>query len=103
MAKVFEFDPFELLLNIYIEMGGKRPIIAWDYLNTDENEPKYGETIFADDGTIHIHIDCNIPVSAAVEIFTHELAHALVGIEHEHDAIFEKTNDTLFEKYNSRL
>lgn len=101
--KVFEFDPFEIILSIYLEMGGKRPKIAWDYVNTEEDDPKYGETIFDDKGDIYIRIDYNLNVSDAAEILAHELAHALVGYEHEHDEVFEAALDEIYRKYMEHL
>ena len=97
--KVFEFDPFETLLRVYLKMGGKKPLIVWDNVNTCEDNPKYGETIFCDDGDIQIRIDFNLKVLDAIEILAHELSHALVGFEHGHDDVFEKTFDHIFDEY----
>lgn len=41
----------------------------------------------------------NLPIGDTVEIFAHELAHAAVGIEHEHDDVWEKAFDDLFDEY----
>ena len=41
-----------------------------------------------------------IPVEDATEILAHELAHAAVGLDHDHDAEWEKAFDAIFDEYN---
>lgn len=70
-------------------------------IRDDENGKKVcGLTDFADDGEITIFIDTDLSINDAVEIFAHELAHAGVGVGHEHDEVWEKTFDDLFKEYN---
>ena len=35
-----------------------------------------------------------------VETLAHELAHVAVGVEHEHDAVWEEAFDKIFAEYN---
>ena len=39
-------------------------------------------------------------INDTVETFAHELAHAGVGAEHEHDDVWAKAFDDLFNEYN---
>ena len=36
----------------------------------------------------------------AVEVLAHELAHVAVGIEHDHDEVWQEAFDKIFEEYN---
>lgn len=59
-----------------------------------------GLTDFGDDGEITIFVDVDLSINDAVEIFAHELAHAGVGADHEHDDVWAKAFDDLFDEYN---
>jgi hypothetical protein len=67
----------------------------------DENgEDACGLTDFKDNGEIIILVDGNLSVYNATEIFAHELAHAAVGEEHDHDEVWEKAFSDLHDEYN---
>ena len=68
--------------------------------DSENGEKVYGLTDFAEDGEITIFVDTDLNISDAVEIFAHELAHAGVGIEHDHDEIWERAFEDLFDEYN---
>ena len=70
-------------------------------ISADEHDEKvYGWTSFADNGEITIFIDGGLSIENAAEIFAHELAHAAVGAHHEHDEVWQKAFDDLFDEYN---
>jgi hypothetical protein len=70
-------------------------------IRDDENGEKVcGLTDFADDGEITIFVGTDLSINNAVEIFAHELAHAGVGVHHQHDEVWEKAFDDLFNEYN---
>ena len=60
----------------------------------------YGFTDFGEDGKITIFLSSKLSIENATEIFAHELAHAGVGIEHDHDEVWEKAFQALFDEYN---
>lgn len=99
---VIKNSPFEIL-----DVAFKRVFPNVNYkayfepIRYDEHGEKvYGLTDFADNGEITIFIDTNLSIANAVEIFAHELAHAGVGVHHQHDEVWEKAFDDLFNEYN---
>lgn len=100
---VFKNSPFEML-----DMAFKRlfPDIKYTaYFDPNIRDDKNGEKVcgltdFSDNGEITVFIDSDLSLNNAVEIFAHELAHAGVGVEHEHDKEWEKAFDDLFDEYN---
>lgn len=66
----------------------------------EEGNKAYGLTNIEDNGEITIFIDGELSINDAVEIFAHELAHAGVGVEQEHNEVWEKAFDDLFNEYN---
>lgn len=69
-------------------------------LKDDEGKEVYGLTNFTDDGGIEILVGLQLSINDTVETFAHELAHAAVGPEHEHDDVWAKAFDDLFDEYN---
>lgn len=69
-------------------------------LEDESGETVYGFTNFEDNGEITILVDGNLSVYNATEIFAHELAHAAVGEEHDHDEVWEKAFSDLHDEYN---
>lgn len=69
-------------------------------LKDDEGKEVYGLTTFTADGEIEILIGLQLSINDTVETFVHELAHAAVGGEHEHDDVWAKAFDDLFNEYN---
>ena len=69
-------------------------------LKDDEGKEIYGLTTFTADGEIEILIGLQLSINDTVETFAHELAHAGVGAEHEHDDVWAKAFDDLFDEYN---
>lgn len=100
---VFKNSPFEML-----DIAFKRlfpDVLYTAYFDSNIRDEQNGEKVcgltdFSDDGEITIFIDANLSINDSVEIFAHELAHSAVGFEHEHDKVWEKAFDDLFEEYN---
>ena len=96
-------SPFEIL-----DIAFKRlfPNVKYSaYFDPNIKDDEYGEKVygftdFAKDGEITIFIDSELSINDAVEIFAHELAHAGVGVEQEHNEKWEKAFDELFDKYH---
>lgn len=63
-------------------------------------KPVYGLTDFGDDGTVSVFVKPSLEVADAVEILAHELAHVAVGIEHDHDEVWQEAFNKIFDEYN---
>lgn len=101
---IFDNCPFGILDIAFKRLfpGIEYTAIFYPSLQDDESREKvYGFTDFSDDGEITICVDSDLTINNAVEIFAHELAHVGVGAEHEHDAVWEKAFDDLFNEYNN--
>ena len=70
-------------------------------LKDDDGKEVYGLTTFTGDGEIEILVGLQLSINDTVETFAHELAHAAVGSEHEHDDVWAKAFDDLFNEYNN--
>ena len=67
----------------------------------ENGEKVYGMTDFDENsGAITIFIDSDLSIVNAIEIFAHELAHAAVGVEHDHDEVWEDAFNDLLKEYN---
>lgn len=66
---------------------------------TNETEKIYGFTSFNENEDITIFIDIALCLYDAVEIFAHELAHVAVGANHNHDEIWMKAFDNIYNEY----
>lgn len=66
----------------------------------DKNETVYGLTQWEDNGDILVFVSPTLPVCDCAEILSHELAHVAVGKEHDHDEVWEKAFDDIFNEYN---
>lgn len=100
---VFKNSPFEMLDIAFKRLFPNVKYTAYfepDIRDDSNGEKVCGLTDFSDDGEITIFIDTDLSINNSVEIFAHELAHAGVGVEHEHDEVWEKAFDDLFEEYN---
>ena len=98
---IFKNSPFEMLSIAFKRLFPNVNYKA--YFSTclkDENgEPICGLTDFRDNGEIIILIEGNLSVYNSIEIFAHELAHAGVGSEHEHDEVWENAFERLYYEY----
>lgn len=94
--------PFEMLTICFRRLFPKKEFEAYfqSDLKNDEGEEVFGLTNFQSDGTIEILISTDLTINHAVEIFAHELAHAGVGEGHDHDDVWAKAFEDLFNEYN---
>lgn len=70
-------------------------------IEDEEGNKRLGLTDFnTETGEITVFVTPSLLVCDAAEIFAHELAHVAVGAEHEHDEVWEKAFDDIFEEYN---
>lgn len=100
---VIKNSPFEMLDMAFKKLFPKVKYTAYfepNIRDDEQGEKVCGLTDFSDDGEITIFIDTDLSINNAVEIFAHELAHAGAGVEHGHDAVWEKAFDDLFDEYN---
>ena len=100
---IFDNCPFGILDIAFKRLfpGIEYTAIFYPSLKDDESGEKVcGFTDFSDDGEITIGVDSDLTINNAVEIFAHELAHVGVGAQHEHDEVWEKAFDDLFNEYN---
>lgn len=103
---VFVNDPFEMIADIYNDLFSDKYYVAqYGYAEGEVKEmDAKGETFFPDDGgTPVITLFVNVPMEHLPEIFAHELAHVAVGIEHEHDEVWEKAFDDINKEYIRRM
>lgn len=99
---IFKNSPFEML-----DIAFKRLFPNVEYTahfepnirNSMNGEKVCGLTDFTD-GEITIFIDTSLSIEHSVEIFAHELAHAGVGVEHDHDKEWRKAFEDLYIEYN---
>ncbi len=100
---VIKNSPFEMLDMAFKRLFPNVKYTAYfepDIRDEADGTKVCGLTDFDEDGEIFIFIDTELTINNAVEIFAHELAHAGVGVEHEHDEAWEKAFDDLFNEYN---
>ncbi len=98
----FDNDPFSIVWvafkNLYPD---KTCEVYWDQLQEDKHKEEYGFWSVPDDGgTPQVFIYAEHPVNTQAETLGHELAHVAVGLEHEHDQVWEEAFDAIFQEYN---
>ena len=100
---IFKNSPFEMLDIAFKRLFPDVKYTAYfepNIRDDEHGEKVYGLTDFADDGEITIFVNTDLSINDAVEIFAHELAHAGVGVEQEHNEKWQKAFDDLFDEYN---
>jgi hypothetical protein len=101
---VFKNSPFETLAIAFERLFPDVRYTAYfesQIRDSENGDHVYGLTDFNEEnGEITIFVDSELKIFNAVEIFAHELAHAGVGVEHDHDVVWEKAFDDLFVEYN---
>lgn len=102
MKTPFINDPFVIVWQAFKELYPDKDCKC--YFGTEEDcDQEFGLTHFDGDGEIQVIINANLPVQDAVEIFAHELAHVAAGVGHDHDEVWEKAFDDIYDKYNEIL
>ena len=99
----FQNDMFAMVWGAFKKLyPDKECEIYWEPQIRDEEDgkPVYGLTDFADDGSVAVFVKPSLEVADAVEVLAHELAHVAVGVEHDHDEVWQEAFDKIFEEYN---
>ena len=99
----FQNDMFAMVWGAFKKLYPDKDCeIYWEPQIRDEEDgkPVYGLTDFADDGSVAVFVKPSLEVADAVEILAHELAHVAVGVEHDHDEVWQEAFDKIFEEYN---
>lgn len=104
MKTPFKNDPFAIVWLAFKELYPDKecqcfyePEIRSD---ADGNEV-YGMTDFDEEtGEITVFVKSTLSIEVATEILAHELAHVAVGIGQDHNEVWEKAFNAIFEKYN---
>lgn len=65
-----------------------------------KEQKAYGVTNWCEDGRIIITLDADTPYVHLMETLAHELAHVVVGANHEHDEVWEKAFDNINKEYD---
>ena len=103
MIAPFQNDMFAMVWGAFKKLYPDKDCeIYWEPQIRDEEDgkPVYGLTDFADDGSVAVFVKPSLEVADAVEILAHELAHVAVGVEHDHDEVWQEAFDKIFEEYN---
>lgn len=99
----FQNDMFAMVWGAFKKLYPDKDCeIYWEPQIRDEEDgkPVYGLTDFADDGSVAVFVKPSLEVADAVEVLAHELAHVAVGVEHDHDEVWQEAFDKIFEEYN---
>lgn len=103
MVTPFQNDMFAIVWQAFKNLYPDKDCqVYWEPQIRDEEDgkPVYGLTDFGDDGTVSVFVKPSLEVADAVEILAHELAHVAVGIEHDHDEVWQEAFDKIFDEYN---
>lgn len=96
----FSNDPFAIVAQAYKNLYNKPFLAYYDQHKDINHDEEYGFTTFQDGKTPVITIFAEHSVNVCVETLAHELAHVAVGVEHEHDTVWEEAFDKIFAEYN---
>lgn len=101
MNTPFYNDMFSLVYKAFENLYHKECICEWSptSFKAEDGSDAYGMTTFDDDGKILVSISADIPVTGAVEVFAHELAHVVVGIDAGHGKEWEETFEAIYREY----
>ena len=67
----------------------------------DDGKEVYGLTeYFEEEDLYQVSISAELRILDGMEVFAHELAHCAVGVDNEHNKVWEKAFDDLFDEYN---
>lgn len=88
-------NPFQDLINAAEFVNGGAldcEIFFHPDMQEEDGSVPFGSTTFPDDGSCpQIAINADMKIKDSLEILAHELAHVIVGVEHDHDAVYDDT------------
>lgn len=102
MESPFKNDPFTVVAQAFSNLyPDKRYMAHYNPDPIDSDDPHYGETVFPEDGGVPTVLVCaDLPITDAVEIFAHELAHVAAGnTEESHGTEWETAFEAIFNEY----
>lgn len=98
----FSFDPFAVVWAAFMELYPDACVIVqWvDDLHNADGDP-FGECFRStiEDEPPLVSVDVRTPVSGAIEILAHELAHAVTPSDHEHGSQWRAAFDAINARY----
>lgn len=104
---VFKNDQYEIVYQAFKNLFPDKDCEIWweEQIRDDVTGNEcYGLTDFPQDDdpnrTIRVFVKPSLTVNDSVEILAHELAHVGVGVEHNHDEVWYKAFDDMFDEYN---
>lgn len=103
MENPFVNDPFSLVYQAFKNLYPDKACDSyWEprIRDSEKGEKAYGLTDFGEDDSVAVFVSPEIRVTDAIEVFAHELAHVAVGVEHDHDEVWEAAFDAIFQEYN---
>ena len=100
MKSPFKNDPFAIVWQAFKELYPDKDCKCY-FATPEDCDSMYGLTNFGDEVTVLVN--STLPIEDAVEILAHELAHVAAGVGHDHDDVWEKTFDDIYDKYNEIL
>lgn len=101
MESPFKNDPFAMIYQAFKRLyPDKQCEIWWEPRPGENDEGAYGATDFPDDGGVpQVFVFTDYPVGQQAEILAHELAHVAVGVEHDHDEVWESAFEAIQKEY----
>lgn len=103
---VVRFNPFDLVLDSFAALyPSHRASIVWSEAPEDAGDsPAFGHTCWPDaGGDPEIAIFMHTPLSGAVEVLAHELAHVVAGPDAEHGPCWETAFAAIHQEYERRF
>ena len=97
------FDPFGLVLDVFNDLyPGKPAIVTWRQGMKDSGDC-YGCTDFDHDPPL-VSVDVDLPVTGAIDVLAHELAHVAAGhVKPPHGKAWRAAFDAIHREYMARV
>ena len=103
MKTPFINDPFALVWKAFKNLYPDKDCEMWwdsEIRDSESGIPALGMTDFGVDGLVSVFIKPSLSVVDATEVLAHELAHVAVGVEQDHNEVWETAFDAIFREYN---